>query len=272
MFSPKLLQSQLRGALVAVIVSAGSLITLSCATPPAASLLLITLACVCLAPTWSILQRFLEGRRDTEAIVAVVSFSYIGSSGLCKGIAVDLTNVHGLSDGEAVAACATVGVCVGVAAAIGVASQPPPSAADVAKRGRRKVMVSYRDELGQLIRGGFGPGIALIVGAYTLLGALRAYRDYFKSNSSPPSTFDSLRRSSPRASSPSRFWSSQAPQPGRFEDIRAHSDGSCVCGALRLGIALMTTVHESGALGAQLDDWRRGVHLPGICASGYDGV
>ena len=259
MFSPKLLRSQLRGALVAVIVSAGSLITLSCATPPAASLLLITLACVCLAPTWSILQRFLEGRRDTEAIVAVVSFSYIGSSGLCKGIAVDLTNVHGLSDGEAVAACATVGVCVGVAAAIGVASQPPPSAADVAKRGRRKAMVSYRDELGQLIRGGFGPGIALIVGAYTLLGALRAYRDYFQVE-----LFSAVDlRQSTSLFAKSEFTVSllvlaSSAGFGRFEDnSRALRWILRVAAPCALGIALMTTVHESGALGGL--SWMIGV-------------
>ena len=62
-YSPKLPHSRLRGALIAVVAAAGSCIALSCFTPAAASLILVWLACVCLAPTWSILQRFLEGRR-----------------------------------------------------------------------------------------------------------------------------------------------------------------------------------------------------------------
>ena len=259
LYSPKLPQSQLHRALVAILISAGLLVVLSCLTPPAASVVLITLACVCLAPTWSVLQRFLEGRRDTEAIVAVVSFSYIGGSGLCKGVAVDLTKVHGFTDGEAVAACALVGMGVGVAAAMGVAAQPPPSAADVAKRGRRHAMVSYRDELGQLVRGGFGPGILLIVAAYTLLGSLRAYRDYFQLELF--AAVD-LRQSSSlfatSESSISLFVLASSAGFGRFEDnTRALRWILRVAAPSALGIALLTHLHESGVLGGL--SWMVGV-------------
>lgn len=177
-YSPKLPQERLRGALIAVLVVSGSCVTLSCVTPPWVSLCLVWLACVWLAPTWSILQRFLEGRRDTERIVATVSFAYIGSAGLCKGAAVDLLAL-GLTDTEAVAACAIFGTVVGVAAALGVAAQPPPSAADIEKRGRRQAMTSYRDQCGHL-QAHFGFGITLCVAGYTILGSLRAYRDYFQ--------------------------------------------------------------------------------------------
>ena len=178
LFSPKLPHSQLRGALVMVVLAAGTCVTLSSFTPALASLALVWFACVWLAPAWSLLQRFLEGRQYTEAIYAVVSFAYIGASGLCKGLAVDLV-AFGYSDAEATAICALAGTAVGMLAAVGVAAQPPPSAADVAKRGRRKEMLSYRKECAQL-GGDFGPGIVLVVCAYTLLGALRAYRDYFQ--------------------------------------------------------------------------------------------
>ena len=47
------------------------------------------------------------------------------------------------------------------------ATQPPPSADDVAKRGRRKPMSNYRAEMGALLRDHFGAGIALVVVAYT---------------------------------------------------------------------------------------------------------
>lgn len=179
-YSPKLPASRLRGALITVVCASGTCVCLSCAAPAKLALALVAFACVWLAPTWSLLQRYLEGRRDTEAIVAIVSFSYIGASGLCKGLCVDLVLLFGLSEREAVAACAAIGIGVGVAAAFGVAAQPPPSAADIEKRGRRKAMVSYRTELDRLLRGGFGVGIGLAVVAYTMLGALRAYRDYYQ--------------------------------------------------------------------------------------------
>ena len=158
-YSPKLPQSRLRGALIAVVVAAGSCVCLSCITPPAISLALVALCCACLAPVWSVLQRFLEGRQDTELILAVVSFSYIGGSGLVKGIAVDLLAL-GLTDPQATAVCAALGGGIGVAAAVGVAAQPSPSAADVEKRGRRKEMTSYRAECGKLTSE-FGLGSAL---------------------------------------------------------------------------------------------------------------
>ena len=70
MITPKLPHERLRGALFAVILAAGTCVTLSCTTSAALSLLLVALACVWLAPAWSLLSRFLEGRRETEAIVA----------------------------------------------------------------------------------------------------------------------------------------------------------------------------------------------------------
>ena len=168
-FSPKLPHSQLREALVTVLIGSGACVTLACVVPSAVSLALVWLACVMLAPTYSLLQRFLEGRRDTEVIVAVVAFSFIGSSGLSKGIAADLLN-WGYSEREAVAMCATAGTLIGVSAAFGVAAQPPPSAADVEKRGKRKAMTNYRAECEKLQRE-FGPGLGLCLVAYTLLGA-----------------------------------------------------------------------------------------------------
>mmetsp|Transcript_21493 Transcript_21493/g.67134 ORF Transcript_21493/g.67134 Transcript_21493/m.67134 type:complete len:438 (+) Transcript_21493:33-1346(+) len=243
---PKLPQQRLRCALITVIVSAGSCVTLSCMVPPALSLLLVWCASVWLAPAWSLLQRFLEGRRDTESIVAAVSFAFIGSSGLCKGAAVDLMAL-GLTDAEAVAACAVTGTCVGVLCAYGVAAQPPPSAADVEKRGQRREMTNYRVDCGRL-RSEFGVGLLLTVAAYTLLGALRAYRDYFQLE---------LFQAVGLGSSAGLFAQSEVAISlvvltasaglGLIEDHRRALDvifvGSAASGA---GLALLTRAHEAG--------------------------
>ena len=86
LYSPKLPPQRLRGALVAVVLIAGGNVLLSCITPASMSLFLVFHACVWLAPTWSLLQRFFEGRRDTEAIVALVSFFTLGAAAYAKAL------------------------------------------------------------------------------------------------------------------------------------------------------------------------------------------
>ena len=248
-FSPKLPRAHLRSALMAVLGAAASCVTLSCITTAAVSLLLVGLACVCLAPTWSLLQRFLEGRRDTEGIVAVVSFSYIGAAGLCKGAAVDLVAL-GFSEERAVATCAVAGALVGVAAAHGVAAQPPPDAADIAKRGRRAQMTDYRAECGQLCHR-FGVGIGVSVVAYTCLGALRAYRDYFQLELF--AAVGLVGRSSLFALSEFIVSLVVLAATAAFglveDDRRAISVILRVAACGGLGLSLLTWAHQAGALG-----------------------
>ena len=178
-YSPKLPHHRLKGALMVIIASSGACMGLSVLMPPVLSLGFVLLGCVSLAPTWSVLMRFLEGRRDTEMVVAIVSFSYIGCSGLSKGIAIDLISVHAFSDAKAVAVCATAGVVLGLIAAARVAAQPSPCAEDIKKRGKRQPMNNMRAECGALQRD-FGVGIGLSIAAYTMLGSIRAFRDYFQ--------------------------------------------------------------------------------------------
>lgn len=177
-YSPKLERHQLPAALLAVIWGSGSMVLVMALGPPWLGVPAVAMACVFLAPSWSVLQRFIEGRSHTEAIVAVTSFAYIGVSGIVKTCGAQLLR-WGLTERRMVACCVLGGVCVGSVSGLAVAAHPPPSAADVRRRGHRERITSVRAEGAMLFRR-YGTGLGITMAAYVLCGALRAYRDYFQ--------------------------------------------------------------------------------------------
>ncbi|KAJ1618183.1 hypothetical protein T492DRAFT_917086 [Pavlovales sp. CCMP2436] len=176
--APKLARSQLLSAMLAILWLAGGLIAASTALPPALAVVFVFLACVALSPCWYVLQRLIEGRSSTEAILSVLSLSVICGSGFAKSVGAALI-ARGHSDRQMVVFCAALGVGVGTAAALVVGAQPPPSASDIRLRGSRARIGSLRVECGQLLER-YGVGIALSTAAYVLCGVLRALRDYFQ--------------------------------------------------------------------------------------------
>lgn len=146
--------------------------------PPRLGLASIFLAGMWLAPSWATVLRFFEGRAHMEVITGFVSLSYIAMSGVAKAAGTALLGA-GMSEGGMVAACAALGVVFGGVAALALAAQPPPSHADVLLRGRRVHLANVRDGGLRLLRL-HGLGLALAVCGYTVIGALRAYRDVFQ--------------------------------------------------------------------------------------------
>lgn len=176
--SPKLERRQLLPAMLAIVWGAGSLVVASALAPPWLGVPCVSAACVFLSPSWSVLQRSIEGRTHTEAIVATVSFSYIGVAGVVKSFGAALMQ-RGLSERAMVRTCASIGLVCGTASAIVVGRHPPPSAWDVKRRGSRARLVSVRQEGAQLLAR-YGTGLSLAVSAYVLCGVLRAYRDFYQ--------------------------------------------------------------------------------------------
>lgn len=176
--APKLEQRELLPASLAIIWLAGALVCASTALPPTLGVIAVSLACVILSPTWYVMQRSIEGRAHTEAIMAVASLSVIGMSGVAKAMGAQLLR-QGASERGMVAVCALAGVLLGSLAAVGVGMQPPPSAADVRLRGNRSRVVSLRRECA-LLMSRYGRGIALSTAAFVLCGTVRAFRDFFQ--------------------------------------------------------------------------------------------
>lgn len=177
LLTPKLGQTQLLWGVLVVVWCAGILVLALGVLPSAFGPPCLFLASACLASAWSLMMRFIEGRALTDAIVAVVSLSWIGVSGVVKTVGVQLV-LSGLPERAMVVACACFGLVSGTSFALAMASRPPPSALDERVRGARRAMRSIRRE-GLLLLSRHGPGIALTTCAYMLCGTLRVYRDFF---------------------------------------------------------------------------------------------
>lgn len=176
--TPKLPRHLLQAAMLFTLWGSGLLTAAVAIVPPVAGVGCVLCASMCLAPVWSVLLRFFEGRTYTEAIVAVISLSWIGFGGVAKSAGASMLRA-GFSEQAMVACCASIGLVVGTGAAVGLSLQPAPSIADVARRGERERLRSVRSQGAQLCAR-HGIGLLLSITAYVLIGSLRAYRDFYQ--------------------------------------------------------------------------------------------
>jgi hypothetical protein len=131
---------------------------------------------LCLGMIWGLVFSFMEGRRTSEVLGAVLCASFIVSSGAVKSVGILLMRVFNLTAFWMPAATGLAFVPVLFLGVWGLASLPPPSAKDEAARVRRAPM-SGRDRRAFLAD--YGLGIALLVVTYVFATALRDFRDNF---------------------------------------------------------------------------------------------
>jgi hypothetical protein len=126
---------------------------------------------------WGLVFSFMEGRRTSEILGAVLCASFIVSSGAVKSlglVAIELLHVPVF---WMPAATGLAFVPILLLSVWGLASLPPPTAQDEAARVRRAPMTGRerREFLAD-----YGLGIALLVLTYVFATALRDFRDKFK--------------------------------------------------------------------------------------------
>lgn len=124
---------------------------------------------------WGLVFAYLEGRRVTELLGAILCTSFILSSGVVKSAATLLMGV-GVSDRWMPAATGLAFAPMLVLCLWLLERMPPPDARDVAERVERTAM--HRTERRRLI-GDYGVPLALLILGYVLLTALRDFRDSF---------------------------------------------------------------------------------------------
>ncbi|KQN80779.1 hypothetical protein ASE90_14270 [Sphingomonas sp. Leaf67] len=124
---------------------------------------------------WGLVFSYLEGRRVSEMLAAMLTASFILSSGATKTAGALLVQ-HGLSPFWMPAVTGLLFAPILIVALIVLARTPPPDAADRAARGTRVAM----DGAARLayVRAHALPLTLLILG-YTLLTGLRDFRDNF---------------------------------------------------------------------------------------------
>jgi hypothetical protein len=144
--------------------------------PPLLKVLALFANGLCLGMIWGLVFAYMEGRRTTEILGALLCASFILSSGVVKSVGILLMQYAHVPTLWMPAATGLVFVPVLLFGVWGLAALPPPSAADEAARVRRTpmTMTEVRSFLVD-----YGTGVTLLVATYVLATALRDFRDNF---------------------------------------------------------------------------------------------
>lgn len=125
---------------------------------------------------WGLVFGFMEGRRTSEVLGAILCASFILSSGVVKSVGKALMDGFDVSPFWMPAATGVVFMPLLAISVLALAALPPPSAADEAERvARRPMMAKER----AAFLAAHWPALVLLVAAYVLLTAFRDLRDNF---------------------------------------------------------------------------------------------
>ena len=125
---------------------------------------------------WGLVFGYMEGRRVSEVLGAMLCASFILSSGVVKSVGAWLMQVGQVDRMWMPAAAGAVFFPLLFVSVWGLGQMPPPDARDEAERVRRAPMSSR--ERAAFLRA-YAPGLVLLVLAYVLLTAFRDFRDNF---------------------------------------------------------------------------------------------
>jgi hypothetical protein len=131
---------------------------------------------LCLGMIWGLVFGYMEGRRTSEILGAVLCASFIVSSGAVKSVGVLLMHAAHVPVFWMPAATGLVFVPVLFLAVWGLSCLPPPDAADELARVRRAPM-TMPEVRAFLVD--YGLGVSLLVVTYVFATALRDFRDNF---------------------------------------------------------------------------------------------
>lgn len=162
--------------IVRLILIAWIALLLFALTPPPYNMVFLLVNGFPLGMVWGLVFSYLEGRRFTEAMSAVLATSFIFSSGVVKSVGKYLLDVEGISPWWMPFATGALFLLPLVLFVWLLKHVPPPSPEDVALRTERKAMTAG-DRKRFVAQ--YGPGLALIVCTYVLLTILRDFRDNF---------------------------------------------------------------------------------------------
>jgi len=130
---------------------------------------------LCLGMIWGLVFGFLEGRRLTEVLGAMLCASFILSSGVAKSVGKMLL-LSNVDEKWMPAVAGLVFTPLMLIAVVALAQLPPPSPADEAERVRRAPM-NAKDRAA--LFAAHAPALILLIAVYVMLTALRDFRDNF---------------------------------------------------------------------------------------------
>ena len=125
---------------------------------------------------WGLVFGYMEGRRVSEVLGAILCASFILSSGVVKSVGKWLLVVENVSPFWMPAATGLLFMPLLAVSVWALTQLPPPNAADEAARVRRQPMDRAQR---RAFFATYAPGLVLLVLAYVLLTAFRDFRDNF---------------------------------------------------------------------------------------------
>jgi len=125
---------------------------------------------------WGLVYGYMEGRRVSEALAAMLCASFILSSGVEKSVGVWLMQAWQVDRFWMPAVTGALFMPLLLASVWVLGALPPPDERDIAERVQRRPMnAAQRSDF----LGAYAPGLFAIVLSYVLLTAFRDYRDNF---------------------------------------------------------------------------------------------
>jgi hypothetical protein len=145
-------------------------------TPPLVGVAMLFFNGLALGMIWGLVFGFLEGRRLTEILGAILCASFILSSGIVKSAGETLLVGGWASERWMPAATGLLFAPLLLVSVWALAQLPPPSALDEKERAPRKPMDATQRR--NLFRA-HAPALIALIATYVLLTALRDFRDNF---------------------------------------------------------------------------------------------
>lgn len=125
---------------------------------------------------WGLVFGYMEGRRTSEVLGAILCASFILSSGVVKSVGKWLLISGQVGEFWMPAATGAIFMPLLAVSVWALSQLPPPSPADEAARVRRAPMDKAQRAAFMAL---YGPGVVLLIAAYILLTAFRDFRDNF---------------------------------------------------------------------------------------------
>lgn len=166
-----------RGAAILGLIGVSWLaLVLFAVVPPGWKVFALFLNGLPLGLIWGLVFSYLEGRRISEVLGAIVCASFIVASGVVKSVAVWLITAYNVTEWWMPAATGMAFMPLLVLSVAGLSRMPPPDASDIAERVARRPM--YAAQRRAFLKH-YGPGLLMLVLAYVMLAAFRDFRDNF---------------------------------------------------------------------------------------------
>jgi hypothetical protein len=127
---------------------------------------------------WSLIYRYLEGRRYAEVLAACLSASYVAGGGVMKVLGAWILDL-GVDDYQMPVVCGAICLVPYIVFCLLLGTTPHPTINEQGTQGTR-LPAGYKEQVAFLYE--YWPGILMLSVSFALLSGLRSFRDIFQAD------------------------------------------------------------------------------------------